>query len=133
MDAKSERMPIFLIFVCYDYLISTDSYVHVGVCVGNRSHRHDADSRKIGQHNRMLPTCWDDIPNMSVTDTNVCRLRGVADRHICRHCQPSQRQPCPTPSAEAPREVGYARPTNHVAGGENGSIVVGMFVSCVFS
>ncbi len=27
-----------------DYLISFDSYVHAGVCVGSRSHRHDADS-----------------------------------------------------------------------------------------
>ncbi len=29
--------------------------------------------------------------------------------------------------------VGYARPTNHAAGGENGSIVVGIFVSCVLA
>jgi hypothetical protein len=75
-------------WIC-DYLINTDSYVHVGLCVGNRSHRHDADSRKIGRHNRMSPTCRDDISDMSATDKNVCRLRGVADRHICRHCQPS--------------------------------------------
>jgi hypothetical protein len=88
-DVKSEWMPIFLIFlVCCDYLICTDSYFHVGVCAGNRSYRHDANSRKIGRHNRMSPTCRDDISDMSVTDKNVCRLRGVADRHICRHCQP---------------------------------------------
>jgi hypothetical protein len=37
----------------------------------------------------MSPTCRDNISNMSATDKNVCRLRGVADRHICRHCQPS--------------------------------------------
>ena len=36
----------------------------------------------------MLPTCQDDISDMSATDKNVCRLRGVANRHICRHCQP---------------------------------------------
>ena len=89
MDVKSERMPIFLIFVCCDYLISTDSYVHVGLCAGNRSHRHDADSRKIGRHNRMSPTYRDDISDMLATDKNVCRLTGVAGRHICRHCQPS--------------------------------------------
>jgi hypothetical protein len=29
--------------------------------------------------------------------------------------------------------VGYARPTNHAAGGENGSIMVGIFVSCVLA
>ncbi len=50
------NIPDFLIFVCCDYLVSTNSYVHVGVCVGNRSHRHDADSGKIGRHN---PTCRD--------------------------------------------------------------------------
>ncbi len=27
-----------------DYLISTDSYIHVGLCVGGRSHQHDIDS-----------------------------------------------------------------------------------------
>ena len=85
-----KHSPFFLVFVC-DYLISTDSYEHVGVCVGNRrSHQHDADSQKNGRHNRMLPTCWDDISDMSATDKNVCHLRGVADRHICQHCQPSQ-------------------------------------------
>jgi hypothetical protein len=89
VDAKSERMSIFLIFVCCDYLISIDSYVHVGVCVSNRSHQHYADSLQIGRHNRMSLTCRDDISDMSATDKNVCRLRGVADRHICRHCQPS--------------------------------------------
>ena len=67
---------------------STDSYVHVGKCVGNRSRRHDANSQKNGRHNIMSPTCRDDISNMSATDKNVCRLRGVADRHICQHCQP---------------------------------------------
>ena len=30
------------------YLVSTNSYAYVGVCFGNRSHRHDADSQKIG-------------------------------------------------------------------------------------
>jgi hypothetical protein len=98
VDAKTERMPIFLIFVCCDYLINTDSYVHVGVCVGNRSHRHDTDSRKIGRHNRMSPMCRDDISDMSATDKCVCRLRGVADRHICRHCQPSEKVDWFTPS-----------------------------------
>jgi len=46
-------------------LYCTDSYLlHIGVCVvGNRSHRHNADSQKIGRHNRM-------------SDKNVCRLRG---------------------------------------------------------
>ena len=29
--------------------------------------------------------------------------------------------------------MGYARPTNHAAGGENGSIMVGIFVSCVLA
>jgi hypothetical protein len=53
-------------------------------------HRHNADSWKIGRHIRMLPTCRDDISDMSATDKNVCHLRGVADRHICRHCQPSR-------------------------------------------
>jgi hypothetical protein len=77
--------------VCCDYLINTDSYVHVGVCVGNRSHRHDADSQKISRHNRMSPTCRDDISDMSTTDKNVYRLTGAADRHICRHCQPRVR------------------------------------------
>ncbi len=72
-----------------DYLISTDSYVYAGVCVGGRSHRHDANSLKIGQHNRMSPTCWSDIVDMSATDKNVCRLRGGADRHKSRYCQPS--------------------------------------------
>jgi hypothetical protein len=89
VDAKSERMSVFLIFVCCDYLISTDSYIHLRMCVGNRSHRHDADSQKIGRHNRMSLTCRDDISDMSATDKSVCHLRGVADRHICRHCQPS--------------------------------------------
>ena len=36
----------------------------------------------------MSPTCRDDISDMSATEKNVCRLRGVANRHICRHCQP---------------------------------------------
>ncbi len=70
--------------MCY----SIDSYVHAGKCVGNRSRRHDADSQKKERHKRMSPTCRDDISDMSATDKNVCRLRGVADRHICRHCQP---------------------------------------------
>jgi hypothetical protein len=72
-----------------DYLISTDSYVHAGVCVSGRSHQHDADSLKIGRHNRMLPMCRADIVNMSATDKNVYPLRGGADRHKSRHCQPS--------------------------------------------
>ncbi len=71
-----------------DYCISTDSYVYAGVCVGGRSRRHDADSLKIGQHNRMSPTCRADIVDMLATDKNVCRLRGGADRHKSRHCQP---------------------------------------------
>ena len=83
------QLSLFYIFVCCDYLVSTNSYVYVGMCVGIRSHRHDADSRKIGRFNRMSPTCRDDISDMSATDKNVCRLRGAADRHICRHCQPS--------------------------------------------
>jgi len=41
----------------------------------------------------------DDISDMSATDKNVCRLRGLADRHICRLCQPSRCcAPC-SPSA----------------------------------
>jgi hypothetical protein len=80
--------------VCCDHLINTDSYVDVGVFVGNRSHRHDADSQKIGRHNRMLSTCRDDISDKSATDKNVCCLRGVADRHICPHCQPSRQRCC---------------------------------------
>jgi hypothetical protein len=69
-----------------DYLISTDSYVCAGVCVGGMSHRHDIDSLKIGRHNRMLPTCR--VVFMSATDKNVCCLRGGADRYKSRHCQP---------------------------------------------
>ena len=41
-------------------------------------------SQKIGRHNRMLPTCRDDIRDMLATDRNVCRLRGVANRHKSR-------------------------------------------------
>jgi hypothetical protein len=36
----------------------------------------------------MLPTCWDNIFDMSATDKNVCCLRGEDDRHKSRHCQP---------------------------------------------
>ena len=38
---------------------------------------------------RMSPTCRADIGDMSATDTNVCRLGGVADRYKSQHCQPS--------------------------------------------
>ena len=79
---------LVFVFVC-DYLIKTNSYFHAGACVSNRSYRHDADRQKIGWHKRMLPTCRDDIFNMSATDKIVCRLRGGADRHKSRHCQPS--------------------------------------------
>ena len=37
----------------------------------------------------MSPTCWADIIGMLATDTNVCRLGDVADRHKSWHCQPS--------------------------------------------
>ncbi len=36
----------------------------------------------------MLPTWWADIVDMSATDKNVCCLRGGANRHKSRHCQP---------------------------------------------
>ncbi len=82
------NIPIFLSLYLCDYLISTDSNAYAGVCVGNRSYRHDPNTRKIGRHKKMSPTCRDDIFDMSATDTNVCRLRGGADRHKSRHCQP---------------------------------------------
>ncbi len=44
--------------------------------------------QKMGRLNRMSPTCRPNIVNMSATDTNVCRLGGVAYRHKSRHCQP---------------------------------------------
>ncbi len=72
-----------------DYLISTDFYIYAGVCVGGRSHRHNADSLKIGRHNRMSLTCRADIVDMLATEKNVCHLRGGADRHKSQHCQPS--------------------------------------------
>ncbi len=75
-----------------DYLIRTDSYVYAGVCVDSRSHRHDADSLKIGRHNRMLPMCRVDIFDILATDKNVCPLRGGADRHKSQHCQPRPAQ-----------------------------------------
>jgi hypothetical protein len=37
----------------------------------------------------MLPTCRANIVNIMATDTNVCRLGGVAARHKSQHCQPS--------------------------------------------
>ena len=40
----------------------------------------------------MSPTCLDDIFDMSATDKSVFRLRGVANRHICQHCQPRRRR-----------------------------------------
>ncbi len=58
-------------------------------CVGDTIPRHDFVGEKIGQLKRMLPTCRADIVNMSATDTNVCRLGGVADRHKSRLYQPS--------------------------------------------
>jgi hypothetical protein len=61
-------------------MCSTNSYLHVEKCVGNMIPRH--------QPNRMLPTCWADIVDMSVTDTNVCPLGGVANRHKSRLYQP---------------------------------------------
>ena len=72
------------------YLTSSDSCLHVGNCVGNEIPRHDTDSQNIGRHNRMLAMCRANIRSMSVTDKNVCRLGGGADRHKSRHCQPSQ-------------------------------------------
>ncbi len=84
---KVVNIPIFIVFV-YDYIIYTDSYVHAGVCVGDRSHWHYADNKKNGQQNRMSPTCWDDICNMSATYKTVCCLRGGADRHKSWYCQP---------------------------------------------
>jgi hypothetical protein len=80
-----------------DYLISTDSYVYAGVCVGGRSHQHNSNSLNIGRHNRMSPRCQADIVDMSATDKNVCRLRGGANRHKSRHCQP-RRRPSSWPS-----------------------------------
>ncbi len=41
----------------------------------------------------MSPTCRPTCRNMSATDTNVCRLGGVADRHKSRHYQPSPAPP----------------------------------------
>ena len=67
---------------------STDSCVHVGKCAGNKIHRHDPESQKIGRHNRMAPTCRADILDMLATDIFVCRWGGGADRHICQYCQP---------------------------------------------
>ena len=81
------------------------------MCVGNRSHRHNPDSQKNCRHNRMLPTCRDDISDMSVTDKNVCRLRGVADRHICQHCQP-RTYPYPLPHLPALPQT-PCRPATH--------------------
>ncbi len=75
-DEKSERMPIFL---TYD-LISPES--------GIQFPDTTLSARKKGRLKRMSPTCWADIFDMSATDTNVCRLGGVADRHKSRHCQP---------------------------------------------
>jgi hypothetical protein len=74
----------------YD-LISNDSYVHVGKCVGDTIPRHDFVGKKKGRLKRMSPTCRADIVKMLATDTNVCRLGGVANRHKSQHCQPSSR------------------------------------------
>jgi hypothetical protein len=78
------------------HLISTDSYEHVGKCVGDKSHRHSPDSQNIGRHNRMTPMCRADIHDMSATDTIVWRLGGAADRRqthrVCRHFQPNRRR-----------------------------------------
>ena len=101
--ATSSLIPDFLLFVCCDYLVSTNSYTHVGVCVGNRSNRHDADSQKNGRHNRMSPTCRDDISDMSATDKNVCRLRGVADRqHLLTLPAKLSSRHAPQPAAQHP-------------------------------
>ena len=72
----------------------------------------------------MLPTCQADIVDMSATDTNVCCLGGVADRHKSRHCQPrggratyhSPRSPCVAGNArERATDCGpYARPPGPV-------------------
>ena len=43
---------------------------------------------KKDQPNRISPTCRANIVDMLATDTNVCRLGGVADRHKPRHYQP---------------------------------------------
>jgi len=42
---------------CRTDLTSTDSYLHVGKCVGNEIPRHNTDSKKTGQQKRMSPTC----------------------------------------------------------------------------
>ena len=52
----------------YLKMSSTNFYLHAGKCVGDTIPQHDTDSQKNGWHNRMLPTCWADIHDMSVTD-----------------------------------------------------------------
>ena len=71
----------------------------------------------------MSPTCWDDISDMSATDKNVCRLRGVADRHICRHCQPS-------PSSGDARGIVPAHRDGHRYVQQSGYILHLCFVCC---
>ncbi len=85
-DEKSERMPIFLIIIWpHQYwFLQTRRKVCRGCDFPTRLCR-----RKKGRLKRMSPTCWADIVDMMLaTDTNVCRLGGVADRHKSRHCQP---------------------------------------------
>ena len=60
----------------YQKMYSTNSYLHVEKCVGDTIPQHDLVGEKKGQLNRMSPTCWADIVDMLVTDTNVCRLGG---------------------------------------------------------
>ncbi len=50
-------------------------------CVGNSLPRHCFVGEKKGRLNRMSPTCWANILDMTATDTNVCLLGGVDDRH----------------------------------------------------
>jgi len=68
----------FFIFVCCDYLISTDT----GLTDTTPTAEKLADIKEFRRH--FGTTCL----TMSATEKNVCCLKGVADRHICQHCQP---------------------------------------------
>jgi hypothetical protein len=74
---------------------STNSYLHVENCVRDTIPPTQFCRQKMGRLNRMSPTCQPDIVDMSGTDTNVCRLGGVADRHKSRHCKPSFQRATP--------------------------------------
>ena len=87
-DEKSERMPIFLIFIWPHQSWFLRACRKVCRGYGGYNFLTWLCRQKKGRLKRMAPTCQADIVDMFATDTNVCRLGGVADRHKSWHCQP---------------------------------------------